>query len=141
MAVNRIVSDLGGPTDTTSQWIIEQLDEFARNVRGSFPVGVDPSPQLKLEAMKQVFDQFTVREATLHEPSNKFHCALKNKVISNMNLRFLYKFVGRRIGLKVDIADEPGGDFRRPDGARRRRDCAHWKYNTSNQHYVAANSE
>lgn len=108
ITVNRTFCDIDGPVDTTSSWIRQQLDTLANTIQDQFPPDGDPSPELKLEIMKQVFSEkeYETREASLNEPSNYLHWALKNNVFDRLNYLLLYKFVGRRIGLQIDIVGE-----------------------------------
>ena len=104
-----------GPVDTTSDWIRQQLDEIASQVKTKFPS--DPerlTTQDKIQAVNSVFfDELGFGgippEGNYYDFRNSLlHYALQERIGIPMTLAILYKCISRRVGLHVDIIGLPG---------------------------------
>ena len=112
IAVSRIYYDCEGPTDTTSRWIRERLDSIAETIRAHFPSHDDLSLNQQFEIMDQIFFhemQFTGNTNDYYDYQNSLlHSALQRMTGIPMTLAIIYKCVGRRLSLHIDIIGLPG---------------------------------
>lgn len=99
-----------GPSDTTSAWIREQLDDIASMIKERFTK--DISTTEKLELLNHVFfDElgFAGNTDDYYDFQNSLlHVALQRRTGIPMTLAIIYKCISRRIGLHVDIIGLPG---------------------------------
>jgi hypothetical protein len=106
IGVSRMFYDCNGPTDTTSQWIREKLDEIAEAVRRHFPSDGEPSQVEKQEIMIHILGEKV--GFSVFQDQADFECLLlpsllQRKELSPSTLTILYKCIGRRCPLHVDI--------------------------------------
>jgi regulator of sirC expression with transglutaminase-like and TPR domain len=85
---------------------------IAETIRAHFPSQGELSPDEKFEIMDQVFFQemqFTGNTNDYYEYQNSLlHSALQRKTAIPMTLAIIYKCVGRRLCLHIDIIGLPG---------------------------------
>lgn len=112
IGVSRIYYDCEGPTDTTSQWIRERLDSIAETIRARFPSQGALSPDGKFAIMDQVFFQEMKFKGNTDDYFNYqnslLHSALQRTTGIPMTLAIIYKCVGRRLCLHIDLIGVPG---------------------------------
>jgi hypothetical protein len=110
--------DCSGLTDTTSQWIREKLDEIAEVVQRRFLSHGEISQVEKQEIMIDVLGE-EENGFSVSEDQADFECLflpslLQRKELSLSTLMILYKCIGRRCHLDVDIfgsTDRWNNDF------------------------------
>ena len=112
IASSRMFFDVkDGPSDTTSAWVRQELEDIAAVVRQRLSQE-DPSTEEQLEALNHVFFdqlQFSGNTDDYYDFHNSLlHTSLRRRTGIPMTLAILYKCLARRISLHVEIIGLPG---------------------------------